>query len=247
MKVEYSTLINNTNSYEDISVDEVNTCPRCKVSIKPVHLSSIFLYDENESDEYYDTASNWHNDFKIDAVMHSHLLCNFCSHSFIAEYDAKLECCNDEFFYLVKTPASVHPRTFVEKEYNESIKKLSPSFVNIYNQAMAAETANLDEIAGLGYRKSLEFLVKDFSIYMNPDSKNSIISAPLGQCIKTYIDNDRIKTLAERSTWIGNDEAHYIRKHEDRSCEDMKSFIQAIVYFISMILITEDASSMSPK
>ena len=66
-------------------------------------------------------------------------------------------------------------------------------------------------------------------------------------CHENYISADNIKTLAERSTWIGNDEAHYIRKQEDRDVSDMKAFIQAIVYFIGMILITEDAASMSPK
>ena len=28
------------------------------------------------------------------------------------------------------------------------------------------------------------------------------------KCLKDYIDNDKIKTLAEKSEWIGNDEAH---------------------------------------
>ncbi len=55
------------------------------------------------------------------------------------------------------------------------------------------------------------------------------------------------KTLATQSAWIGNDETHYIRKQEDRDVQDIKSFIQAIVYFIGMILITEDASTMEPK
>ena len=55
------------------------------------------------------------------------------------------------------------------------------------------------------------------------------------------------KTLATQSAWIGNDDTHYIRKQEDRDVQDIKSFIQAIVYFIGMILITEDASTMEPK
>lgn len=69
----------------------------------------------------------------------------------------------------------------------------------------------------------------------------------ISKCINKYIDNERIKTLAERSSWIGNDEAHYIRKQEDRDVNDMKAFIKATVYFIGMILITEDAETMEPK
>lgn len=69
----------------------------------------------------------------------------------------------------------------------------------------------------------------------------------LSPCIKKYIDNPQIKTLVERSAWIGNDEAHYIRKQTDRDVNDMKAFIKATVYFIGMVLITEDAESMEPK
>lgn len=97
------------------------------------------------------------------------------------------------------------------------------------------------------YRKALEFLIKDYSIHKFPDDSEDIKSKPLAQCIKKYIKNDYILTLAERSAWIGNDEAHYIRKQEDRDVSDMKAFIQAIVYFIGMVLITEDAASMTPK
>ena len=64
---------------------------------------------------------------------------------------------------------------------------------------------------------------------------------------KDYIDNPQIKVLAERSAWLENDEAHYVRKHIDRDIVDMKRFIMATVYFISMILISEDAESINPR
>lgn len=113
--------------------------------------------------------------------------------------------------------------------------------------ALAAESSCLDEIAGLGYRKAVEFLIKDFAIHKHPADEDKIKSMPLGQCINTYINNEQVKTLATSSAWIGNDEAHYIRKQEDRDIKDMKKFIQAIVYFIGIILITEDAATMEPK
>ena len=62
-----------------------------------------------------------------------------------------------------------------------------------------------------------------------------------------FLSNDERKTLAERSAWIGNDEAHYVRKQEDRDVSDLKNFIKAIVYFIGMILVTEDAASITSK
>lgn len=67
------------------------------------------------------------------------------------------------------------------------------------------------------------------------------------KCIKDYIDNDKIKTLAEKSEWIGTDEAHYVKIQDDRDINDMKNFIDALVYFISTSLIVDDAETMKSK
>ena len=77
------------------------------------------------------------------------------------------------------------------------------------------------------------FRSKDFAIHTHPELAEQIKSAPLNQCIKKYISAENIRTLAERSAWLGNDEAHYIKKHNDRDVSDMKSFVEACVYFIS--------------
>ena len=103
------------------------------------------------------------------------------------------------------------------------------------------------EISGLGYRKALEFLIKDFAIYNNPEKEEQIKSTWMMKCLKEYIDNEKIKTLAEKSEWIGNDEAHYVKIQDDRNINDMKSFIDALVYFISMSLIVDDAQTMKSK
>lgn len=96
----------------------------------------------------------------------------------------------------------------------------------------------------MGYRKALEFLVKDYSISLHPDSAEEIKSAPLGECIKLYIDNARIEKLAKASTWLGNDETHYIRKHEEYSVENLKAFIRALTSFIASDLAVADAESL---
>lgn len=139
------------------------------------------------------------------------------------------------------------PVNFKERDFDDKLKKLSPQFVKVYNQALKAEEFSLDEIAGLGYRKSLEFLIKDFAIYNNPEKADEIKSTWMMKCIKDYIDNDKIKTLAEKSEWIGTDEAHYVKIQDDRDINDMKNFIDALVYFISMSLIVDDAETMKSK
>lgn len=203
----------------------IDRCPICKKSITPKFLDGIFWL----------TVSD-------DAHIECHFMCPGCKHTFIGSYLSEF----NYPIYDIGEIISVEPQHYEKQPFDIRIENLSPQFTKIYNQALAAETYGLNEIAGLGYRKSLEFLVKDFAIHRYPNDGEEIKKLMLSPCIKKYIDNPQIKTLAERSTWIGNDEAHYIRKQADRDVGDMKAFIQATVYFIGMVLITEDAESMAP-
>lgn len=219
-------LINNLNSSRRyLTYIDVEICPICKSKIRPVHLAASLNTPNTASVFNY---------------------CQSCHETFITQYAARQSTSNSEYYVATDVIYS-EPNRFAKQAFDQKITALSPQFDKIYNQAFAAETSGLDEIAGLGYRKALEFLIKDFAIHEHPDEEETIKVKPLAQCIKSYISNETITTLAERSAWIGNDEAHYIRKQEDRDVSDMKNFIQAIVYFIGMILITEDAASMTPK
>jgi hypothetical protein len=44
-------------------------------------------------------------------------------------------------------------------------------FQEIYSQSLSAEQRQLNEIAGIGFRRSLEFLIKDFAIQEHPEEK----------------------------------------------------------------------------
>lgn len=61
-----------------------------------------------------------------------------------------------------------YPAPVRVKDFSQEIKDLSPNFVKIYHQAEQAENTGLSDICGLGYRKALEFLVKDYAIAFNP-------------------------------------------------------------------------------
>mgnify|MGYP000858501655 CR=1 FL=1 len=58
-------------------------------------------------------------------------------------------------------------------------------------------------------------------------------------------EDEKIKNLATASTWIGNDETHYIRKHVDKDIQDMKQFIHALLYFIEYQLTVEEATTFT--
>lgn len=123
----------------------------------------------------------------------------------------------------------------------DSVSRVSAKFSDIYSQALDTESKNLNELTGIGLRKALEYLIKDYSIYKHPEKNNEIRKATLSNCIKNYIDSPRIKQLAVACTWLGNDETHYERKHEDRDIGDMKSFLKALIAFIDYDILADEA------
>ncbi len=106
----------------------------------------------------------------------------------------------------------VLPFTLKGPDLPQEIKELSPNFVETYGQAAAAEQYGLNQIAGVGYRKALEFLIKDYCITRHPDKAEEIKGAWLATCIKNYVDDANTKLCAERAAWLGNDETHYVRR-----------------------------------
>lgn len=116
----------------------------------------------------------------------------------------------------------------------ENIEKVSPIFVEIYSQATVAESETLDQIAGVGYRKAAEFLIKDYVISKNPSDEEHIKSIMLGKVIADYLnDFPKIQALAKSVAWIGNDETHYVRRHDGKDIEDLKKFILSAAQFIA--------------
>ena len=61
------------------------------------------------------------------------------------------------------------------------------------------------------------------------------------------IEDERIRVLSERATWIGNDETHYVKKHENLDIAEMKRFIDAVLHYIESELSFEVALSIQPK
>jgi hypothetical protein len=164
-----------------------------------------------------------------------------CDSFFIATYYQKESRANS--FSL----QDLSPKGYLKEECGEIIEKLSPKFVKIYNQALAAETIELEQIAGMGLRKALEFLIKDFAIHQNPNDHEKIKATPLGTVINNYVNDINLKTTAERAVWLGNDETHYVREWIDKDINDLKILIQMSKNWIEIILLTEQYSSDMPK
>ncbi len=112
-------------------------------------------------------------------------------------------------------------------------------FVEIYNQAMAAQSAQLDQLVGIGLRKALEFLIKDYTVYKQPKSAEEIRTMPLGKCIGLYVDDEKVKACAKRAAWLENDDENYVRKWETKDIKDLKVLVKLTENWIENCLLME--------
>lgn len=200
------------NSDYILDVDRYpNKCGNCDANIDPKYIDGAFIRPHKDDKRYLELVFQCTN---ID-----------CNGLLIGYYET-----GDFMHYYYK---KTKPTTPVDKHFEEEIQEVSENFVQIYNQAYYAEQNELDLISGIGYRKALEFLVKDYLIYLSPDDTDEILKKQLTPCIN-MLDNHNIKEIARRASWLGNDEAHYMRKWEDKDINDLKKLIEVTVYFIAM-------------
>ena len=97
-----------------------------------------------------------------------------------------------------------------------------------------------------GYRKALEFLIKDYVIRKHPEDEAAIKAKPLGRCINDDVEDPKTKAVAKRATWLGNDETHYLRRWLDRDLSDLKRLIGLVLYWIEAEHLTEEAFQSMP-
>ena len=139
-------------------------------------------------------------------------------------------------------------RVKLENTLPSIVNNTFPAFKEIYEQSLEAEAQGLDQIAGIGYRKSIEFLIKEYVIHQNPASTDDVKSKFLGKVIKENLSEfPKIQTLATAAVWIGNDETHFVRVHDDKDIQDMKDFLTAAALFISAELKVEEAIEFTSR
>lgn len=234
-----ATIVDASNGFGKFSFNNVEYCPQCNTDIVPTPIYAVL--------HFTDTFDNGQR-VPIATVLN---FCPKCKNSFITTYNAIYkgivveEILSDNIHvFFGKNVIKSEPSVFCGNVFSDYIMNLSPTFIEIYNQSENAEAIHLDQIAGMGYRKALEFLVKDYIIHKHQNDKSIIGEKSLSFCINNYINNQDIKILAEKSAWLGNDETHYVKKHTDRDVSDLKKFINACANYIEMELTVEDANTI---
>lgn len=120
----------------------------------------------------------------------------------------------------------------------DTIKKINSKFIDTYNQSLKAEYFSLNEIAGMGFRKAIEYLVKDYLIDRNSELQGKIEDKLLANVISENFKSPQeadLKDLLQRATWLGNDMTHYLHYHENFDLNDLKELINLVMSEIHTI------------
>lgn len=129
------------------------------------------------------------------------------------------------------------PRYSPKKLFSDDIQRLFPDFVEIYHQSEEAENYKLTRICGMGYRKAIEFLVKDYCRMLDPNSNDSILKETLIKSIER-LDNPLMVKLANKCRLLGNDETHIVTRYAE-GVKELKLFISSLVNTVQSQLDAE--------
>ena len=221
--------------YAQLQVEVPDVCPRCRYSIQ-VHTwgRGVWWVDPGGARPSF-----------LELVFRCPREKD-CGRLYLAQFDATNSFLGsaDAVYWKFSRFAPVEEK----REFEANITRLSPKFEAIYNEAFQAETAGLSLLCGAGYRKALEFLVKDYlkSIPENAEKKPEIEASPLSACIKSFVNDPKIKATAIRAAWLGNDETHYIRKWEEKDLSDLKKLIDLSLYWVSSEILTRELEKSMP-
>ncbi|GIP63322.1 hypothetical protein J32TS6_18770 [Virgibacillus pantothenticus] len=213
----------NVNS--SFEIDTPNVCPYCE-----------------QSGSHSLVAASSNSDDRLVSII---LECVVCKETFFAKYNIVTDRQKfDHFGKPLKTEIiEVFPHKAASNNLPADIKDIYPDFYEIYIQALEAESHNLNHITGMSYRKSLEFLVKQYLIDRYPEEEDNIREELLGKSIKR-IEYPMIQNLAKATSWLGNDETHFTKKHPDYDVSDIKKFIVSLCHLIVAEHVAEETNEL---
>jgi hypothetical protein len=228
--------VRSLNGAEEVaSVDAMpDQCPLCHLSVTPMDQGVSISFE----------SGGW-------PCVERLLRCpnRKCHRLFIARYFRSQ---TQSAMYFLRSCVPVEVKSIAQ---SETISKVSPDFCSIYEEAYKAEQYGLLLVAGPGYRKALEFLIKDYIIGRLTETdaaklaveKAKVEKTLLGTCVKDYVQSEQIKEIAKRAAWLGNDETHYVRKWEDKDLKDLKKLITLTLHWIEVETLTLEVIADMPE
>ncbi|ELV8773045.1 DUF4145 domain-containing protein [Vibrio harveyi] len=143
--------------------------------------------------------------------------------------------------------ASLKPQRAELSSIPESVCNLSPNFVAIYREAEEAQSHGLTQIAGPGYRKAFEFLIKDYAKSLRPEESDKIESWFSGKVLNEFVADPRIQAVGKRALWLGNDETHYLKKWANHDLTDLITLIRLAINWVEIERLSASYEENMPE
>jgi hypothetical protein len=173
---------------------------------------------------------------------------NACKRLFIAYYSENevVEGSEIRIVYFFRGSA---PQIYEKKSFPKEITDISKNFEIIYNEAFEAEHRELYNVCGVGYKKALETLIKDYLMKDKRDKSEIIALAEmtLSDCIDQSIHSREIQDCARSTEWFSKDGAEYIRAWKKKDLENLKDLIQLTMNWIQNELLSEKIKKDFPE
>jgi hypothetical protein len=235
-KIDFYEIIDNrVDYYRPLSCEGSLSlfCPHCSIKVKPeILFSCAEFYSECDAGQAYVLA-----------------YCPDCGERFFILYDLALDYADsyqDNIDPEQKLFIGRHSTFPISEQYAPAyIDRISKDFIRIYGEALHAEKAGLKDVCGAGYRRAVEFLIRDYLIGKEPDQAAVIKKLTFADCAKKF--EDHIKNVVEGISRLAADFVHYTRRYEDYSLEDLKEFISILVLMIQNEIVKKEAEAKVAK
>lgn len=179
-----------------------NCCPHCGIYNEPIKIKVL-------------TNIRGEEPLKIFAIIFKTTCCHRYFVSFYVCHDVN----NIKHIF---TYPSVKPEVLPQE-----LADVSPDFVKIFNQSKAAADLGHSELACIGYRTSIEFLLKDFLIKIRKHDKEKISKMKLADVISLFEEKE-IRISADVVRILGNDKTHYLERY-NFDIQEVKTYLSILL------------------
>lgn len=176
------------------------------------------------------------SDDRYKSSMMAYWSCNGCAQVFAVRYNLvgtwiDVMKCNID---------SLCPPLLSLTAVDERIQQVSSRFVDLLRQAETAKANGLTDIAGMGFRKALECLLKDALVFLGRKTHDEVCRMSLANAVASFSDNPRLKKASDNARVLGNEYTHYETRYEGYDLDTLQKLISVALHWLTMELETAE-------
>lgn len=177
-------------------------------------------------------------------IGHTRINCDSHVYEFVI---FKKNCCNREFLCIYQQTIEENfqrnseyellyciPEIIDTDRIPSCIPNIAPRFLDLYNQSISALNNNLNDLAIMGFRSSLELLIKEYAINFLNEAESDVAKQKLTEANRNYFTSINLADLSNYIRVIGNDIVHFERKYQPADPEDLRYCIRLILNKIEL-------------